>query len=175
MSDNTRYNRRISGFTLVELVIVTALIAIIIPSVTMLLASTIKSYKTMYIQNRVASSANFALRHFTRDVNDLESIESSNESKVVFTTGGGTSMEYRLTDVTFQSCSGSCESEDDYGDLAQNVSKGEDESRLIYYDETMSSWDGDDVNDIRFIELVLVLNHPDGKSTFATIVHPDNM
>ena len=84
-------------------------------------------------------------------------------------------MEYRLTDVTFQSCSGSCESEDDYGDLAQNVSKGEDESRLIYYDETMSSWDGDDVNDIRFIELVLVLNHPDGKSTFATIVHPDNM
>ena len=175
MSDNTRYNRKISGFTLVELVIVTALIAIIIPSVTMMLASTIKSYKTMYIQNRVASSANFALSRFTRDVNELESIQSSSESEVVFTTGGGTSMEYRLTDETFQSCSGSCASEDDFGDLAHNVSIGEDDSRIMYYDDTMNSWDGNDVDEIRFIELVLVLTHADGQSNFSSIVNPDNM
>ena len=82
---------------------------------------------------------------------------------------------YLLTGETLQSCTGSCESEEDFGDLAQNVSIGEDNSRIMYYDDTMNSWDGNDVDEIRFIELVLVLTHADGQSNFSGIVNPDNM
>ena len=126
----------------------------------------------LYIQNRVASNANFALSRFTRDVNELESIQSSNESEVVFTIGAGTSMVYRLTGETLQSCSGSCESEEDFGELVRNVSVGADDSHIRYYGDSMTSWDGVDVDEIKLIELVLVLTHPDGQSAFSTIIYP---
>ena len=109
------------GFTLIELIIVTVLLAFIIPSATMLVSRALNSYEIMWTQNTVSKSANFALNRFTDNINNLASIESAEDDKIIFVNRIGTRVTYQLANSRLQFCIGSCDSPDDFGDLARNV------------------------------------------------------
>jgi|TARA_B100001971_G_C18098410_1_gene487428 prepilin-type N-terminal cleavage/methylation domain-containing protein len=109
------------GFTLIELIIVTVLLAFIIPSATMLISRALSSYEIMWTQNTVSKSANFALNRFTDNINNLASIESAEDDKIIFVNRIGTRVTYQLANSRLRFCIGSCDSPDDFGDLARNV------------------------------------------------------
>jgi len=165
------------GFTLIELIIVTVLLAFIIPSATMLISRALSSYEIMWTQNTVSKSANFALNRFTDNINNLASIETAAQNEIIFVNRIGTRVTYKLEESRLQFCIGSCDSPDDFGELAGNVIT-EDGSEIMYYTEGMVPWIPPDgagvpVTDIMFVELQLILSYPNGAYSFSTIVHPD--
>ena len=182
MSGDARYNRRVSGLTLVELIIVMTLIAFIIPSVTMMLVRTLNSYETMWSQNKVSSSANFSLSRFTDDVNNLASIQTAEENRIDFTSISETYVTYRLDSGKLQYCISDdedlddrCNEDDEFGNIAQNVSIDESEIKYYLLDEEsgMTLRNGEGLDQIRFVELVLVISSSDAPGRFSTVVHPD--
>ena len=167
------------GFTLIELIIVTVLLAFIIPSATMLISRALSSYEIMWTQNTVSKSANFALNRFTDNINNLASIESAEDDKIIFVNRIGTRVTYQLANSRLQSCTGLCDLPADFGDLARNVITEAEVgvihiSEIKYYTERMVPWTpGAPTTDIMFVELQLVLSYSNGPYSFSTIVHPD--
>ena len=136
MSIEARYNRRVSGFTFIELIIVVAVLGILIPITATLVINSYSYYSNILNMNKLSLSADNALRSITNDIRLMEGFQSADDDNLHFTLADGEDRYYRFDSdsETFQMCKESCADDDaNFGVLATNVNV--DESSFKYYTE----------------------------------------
>ena len=136
MSVDVRYNRRVSGFTLIELVFVIAMLGILIPITSSLVIDSYNYYSNILNMNNLSLSADNALRSVTNDIRKMDQIQDADDKYLRFTLADDEERYYRFDSEskTFQMCKKSCAEDDaNFGVLATNVNV--DESRFKYYTE----------------------------------------
>lgn len=126
-----------TGFTLIELVVVVALLGILIPLISSLIFNAYNQYAVISATNRLSVSADTALRSVLDDIRLLNLIQTADENNLHFTLIGGGERYYRFDSGTLQLCMESCvNSQNDpvpesFGILAKNVNV--DESSFKFY------------------------------------------
>jgi|TARA_Y100000294_G_scaffold59471_1_gene56251 prepilin-type N-terminal cleavage/methylation domain-containing protein len=185
-------NSRQKGFTLLELVVVVALIGIMVPAMAVIFSNILESNHKMRTTVAITEQFDFVLDRVTEDLNALDSLLIADETSIKFaTTTTDQFVSLRLNDSSLQLCTvEDCDDtgitptvEDDFHDLATGVSSID----FNYYDENFqpvsiaqdglqSSIDAhkETINTIKYIEFVLVLNYLDGTTDIATVVFPEN-
>ena len=135
MSIEARYNRRVSGFTFIELIIVVAVLGILIPITATLVINSYSYYSNILNMNKLSLSADNALRSITNDIRLMEEFQSADDDDLYFTLADGEDRYYRFDSdsKTFQVCKESCDDDANFGVLATNVNV--DESSFKYYTE----------------------------------------
>ena len=135
MSTEARYNRRVSGFTFIELIIVVAVLGILIPITATLVINSYSYYSNILNMNKLSLSADNALRSITNDIRLMEEFQSADDDDLYFTLADGEDRYYRFDSdsKTFQVCKESCDDDANFGVLATNVNV--DESSFKYYTE----------------------------------------
>ena len=98
------------GFTLLELVMVTAMLGILIPLTSTLILNTYNAYVEVSMINRMAASGDNSLRSVTKDITIMKKIKKADASNLYFTLIGVGERYYRFEDVnnTFQLCMNAC-------------------------------------------------------------------
>ena len=176
-----------SGFTLIELVFVIAMLGILIPITSSLVIDSYNYYSNILNMNNLSLSADNALRSVTNDIRLMEEFQSADDDDLYFTLADGEERYYRFDSdsKTFQMCKESCDDEDaNFGVLASNVA----ESSFKYYtelNEDDSPILGDNNIDLRdqnfedpmdppviFIKVEFQLNWDNMELPFMTIVRP---
>ena len=150
MSVDVRYNRRVSGFTLIELVFVIAMLGILIPITSSLVIDSYNYYSNILNINNLSLSADNALRAITNDIRKMDQIQDADDDDLYFTLANGEERYYRFNSEseTFQVCKESCDDDANFGVLATNVSF--DESDFKFYTELIEDNNGIDPGDGRF-------------------------
>jgi len=117
------YAKNEKGFTLLELVIVTALLGILIPLTSSMIINTYNEYVKVSMINRMAASGDNALRSVTKDITIMKQIQKADEKNLYFTLLGAGKRYYRFHEPTnsFQLCMTDCV---DGGDDAKDESFG---------------------------------------------------
>lgn len=85
------------GFTLVELVLVIALLVISVGVSSDIIVSLIRSYSKTQIINEVEQSANFVLLKIEQELRDATSVTVPNSSTLVFSNRDGNTITYTLS------------------------------------------------------------------------------
>ena len=124
-----------SGFTLIELVMVIAMLGILIPITSSLVIDSYNYYSNILNMNNLSLSADNALRSVTNDIRLMEEFQSADDDVLYFTLADGEDRYYRFDSdsETFQVCKESCDDDANFGVLATNVNV--DESSFKYYTE----------------------------------------
>ena len=176
-------NIRQKGFTLLELVVVVALIGIMVPAMAMIFSNILESNHKMRTTVAITEQFDFVLDRVTEDLNALDSLLIADETNIKFATTTGQFVSLRMSDSSLELCTvGDC-ADEDFHDLATGVNSID----FNYFDENFlpvtidpnglqSSIEGhkETINKIKYIEFVLVLNYLDGTTTMATVVFPEN-
>ncbi len=188
MSTEARYNRRVRGFTLIELVFVIAMLGILIPITSSLVIDSYNYYSNILNINNLSLSADNALRTITNDIKLMEEFQSADDDDLYFTLADGEDRYYRFDSdsETFQVCKESCTEDDaNFGVLATNVNV--DESSFKYYtelNEDDSPILGDNIDlegqvfdepmdpPVIFIKVEFQLDWDEMELPFMTIVRP---
>ena len=122
-----------SGFTLIELVMVIAMLGILIPITSSLVIDSYNYYSKILNMNNLSLSADNALRSITNDIRLMEGFQSADDDNLYFTLADGEVRYYRFDSETFQVCKESCDDDANFGVLATNVNV--EESSFKYYTE----------------------------------------
>lgn len=154
------------GFTLIELIIVVAVLAILIPLTSTLVINSYSYYSDILIINKLSLSADNTLRSVTNDIRKMDQIQNAGDKYLYFTLIGGGERYYRFEGETFQICKGSCVDvgapvPGNFGDLATNVNLAE--SDFKFYTEKITDINGIDPGDGSF-------SYPNQPSSFITPV-----
>ena len=120
-----KYSRRRSGFTLLELVVTSALMATLITSATVLLRTSQNAWAVAGSEQVKIDSANATLRHLIRQLRQAEGVESISEptdtsAKIVVRMPDGSQRTWQLTGTTTEYRNGSTGA---YTPLANDVDK----------------------------------------------------
>ena len=134
------YAKNEKGFTLLELVIVTALLGILIPLTSSLILNTYNGYVEVSMINRMAASGDNSLRSVTKDITIMNQIKKADANNLYFTLTGVGERYYRFEDVnnTFQFCMLNCVDalgntvDENFGTLSKNLDYLE--SSFKYYE-----------------------------------------
>ena len=185
MSVDVRYNRRVSGFTLIELVFVIAMLGILIPITSSLVIDSYNYYSNILNINNLSLSADNALRSVTNDIRKMDQIQDADDDDLHFTLADGEERYYRFDSEseTFQVCKESCDDDANFGVLASNVNVAE--SSFKFYSELIE--DNNDIDPggfdypmspteletpVIFIKVEFHLDWDEMELPFMTIVRP---
>ena len=154
------------GFTLIELIIVVAVLGILIPLTSTLVINSYSYYSDILIINKLSLSADNTLRSVTNDIRKMDQIQNAGAKYLYFTLIGGGERYYRFEGETFQICKGSCVDvgapvPGNFGDLATNVNPAE--SDFKFYIEKITPTNGINPGDVRF-------SYPNQPSSFSPSV-----
>ncbi len=176
-------NIRQKGFSLLELVVVVALVGIMVPAMAMIFSNILESNHKMRTTVAITEQFDFVLDRVTEDLNALDSLLIADETNIKFATTTGQFVSLRMSDSSLELCTvGDC-ADEDFHDLATGVSSID----FNYFDKNFMSVtiipggllssnliQHEKINKIKYIEFVLVLNYLDGTTTMATVVFPEN-
>lgn len=184
-----RFNRRTGGYSLVELIIVIAIIGILAPGMALIFTNIIDSYRTMNATNTVTKRGEFLLSRFTQDVNDCAVIRRADdkELEVEISTAPVQTYRYKIddSDGTVKLCQSNCGTASNFKTIIKGV---QSTSAFRYYDISVSElanspgkpWLYNNsahkprLNAIIYVELKLDLAFMDGTASFSSFVHPDH-
>ena len=175
-----------SGFTLIELVMVIAMLGILIPITSSLVIDSYNYYSNILNINNLSLSADNALRSVTNDIRLMEEFQSADDDDLYFTLADDEERYYRFDSEskTFQVCKVSCDDDDaSFGVLATNVNV--DESSFKFYTELIKGDNDIDPGDfdypmspteletpVIFIKVEFQLDWDEMELPFMTIVRP---
>ena len=176
-------NIRQKGFSLLELVVVVALIGIMVPAMAVIFSNILESNHKMRTTVAITEQFDFVLDRVTEDLNALDSLLIADETNIKFATTTGQFVSLRMSDSSLELCTvGDC-ADEDFHDLATGVSSID----FNYFDKNFMSVtiipggllssnlsQHEKINKIKYIEFVLVLNYLDGTTAMATAVFPEN-
>ena len=175
-----------SGFTLIELVFVIAMLGILIPITSSLVIDSYNYYSNILNINNLSLSADNALRSVTNDIKKMDQIQDADDDDLYFTLADGEERYYRFNSEseTFQVCKESCDDDDaNFGVLASNVNVAE--SSFKFYSELIE--DNNDIDPggfdypmspteletpVIFIKVEFQLDWDEMELPFMTIVRP---
>ena len=176
-------NIRQKGFTLLELVVVVALIGIMVPAMAMIFSNILESNHKMRTTVAITEQFDFVLDRVTEDLNALDSLLIADDTNIKFATTTGQFVSLRMSDSSLELCTDEDCDDGDFHDLATGVSSID----FNYFDKNfmsvtiipgglLSSIEGhkETINTIKYIEFVLVLNYLEGTTAMATVVFPEN-
>ena len=176
-------NIRQKGFTLLELVVVVALIGIIVPAMAVIFSNILESNHKMRTTVAITEQFDFVLDRVTEDLNALDSLLIADDTNIKFATTTGQFVSLRMSDSSLQLCTDKDCDDGDFHDLATGISSID----FNYFDKNFMSVtiipggllssnpsQHEKINKIKYIEFVLVLNYLDGTTTMATVVFPEN-
>ena len=176
-------NIRQKGFSLLELVVVVALIGIMVPAMAMIFSNILESNHKMRTTVAITEQFDFVLDRVTEDLNALDSLLIADDTNIKFATTTGQFVSLRMSDSSLQLCTDKDCDDGDFHDLATGISSID----FNYFDKNfmsvtiipgglLSSIEGhkETINKIKYIEFVLVLNYLDGTTAMATAVFPEN-
>ena len=176
-------NIRQKGFSLLELVVVVALIGIMVPAMAMIFSNILESNHKMRTTVAITEQFDFVLDRVTEDLNALDSLLIADETNIKFATTTGQFVSLRMSDSSLELCTDEDCDDGDFHDLATGISSID----FNYFDKNfmsvtiipgglLSSIEGhkETINKIKYIEFVLVLNYLDGTTAMATAVFPEN-
>ena len=191
MSAEARYNRRVSGFTFIELIIVVAVLGILIPITATLVINSYSYYSNILNMNKLSLSADNALRSITNDIRLMEEFQRADDDNLYFTLADGEDRYYRFDSETFQMCKDNCFAggnpvPENFGVLATNVNVSEssfkyytelnEDDPLILGDNNVALGDQDFEDPIDppviFIKVEFQLDWDNMELPFMTIVRP---
>ena len=92
------------GFTIIELIIVVAVLGILIPITATLVINSYSYYSDILNMNKLSLSADNALRSITNDIRLMEGFQSADDDNLHFTLADGEDRYYRFDSETFQMC-----------------------------------------------------------------------
>ena len=176
-------NIRQKGFSLLELVVVVALVGIMVPAMAMIFSNILESNHKMRTTVAITEQFDFVLDRVTEDLNALDSLLIADETNIKFATTTGQFVSLRMSDSSLELCTvGDC-ADEDFHDLATGVSSID----FNYFDKNFMSvtiipggllssnpTQHEKINKIKYIEFVLVLNYLEGTTAMATVVFPEN-
>ena len=176
-------NIRQKGFSLLELVVVVALVGIMVPAMAVIFSNILESNHKMRTTVAITEQFDFVLDRVTEDLNALDSLLIADETNIKFATTTGQFVSLRMSDSSLELCTvGDC-ADEDFHDLATGVSSID----FNYFDKNFMSVtiipggllssnliQHETINKIKYIEFVLVLNYLDGTTAMATAVFPEN-
>ena len=176
-------NIRQKGFSLLELVVVVALVGIMVPAMAMIFSNILESNHKMRTTVAITEQFDFVLDRVTEDLNALDSLLIADETNIKFATTTGQFVSLRMSDSSLELCTvGDC-ADEDFHDLATGISSID----FNYFDKNFMSVtiipggllssnliQHENINKIKYIEFVLVLNYLDGTTAMATAVFPEN-
>jgi prepilin-type N-terminal cleavage/methylation domain-containing protein len=174
-----------SGFTLIELVFVIAMLGILIPITSSLVIDSYNYYSNILNINNLSLSADNALRAITNDIRKMDQIQDADDDDLYFTLANGEERYYRFNSEseTFQVCKESCDDDANFGVLASNVNVAE--SSFKFYSELIE--DNNDIDPggfdypmspteletpVIFIKVEFQLEWDEMELPFMTIVRP---
>ena len=176
-------NIRQKGFTLLELVVVVALIGIIVPAMAVIFSNILESNHKMRTTVAITEQFDFVLDRVTEDLNALDSLLIADETNIKFATTTGQFVSLRMSDSSLELCTDKDCDDGDFHDLATGISSID----FNYFDKNFMSVtiipggllssnliQHETINKIKYIEFVLVLNYLEGTTAMATAVFPEN-
>ena len=176
-------NIRQKGFSLLELVVVVALVGIMVPAMAVIFSNILESNHKMRATVAITEQFDFVLDRVTEDLNALDNLLIADETNIKFATTTGQFVSLRMSDSSLELCTDEDCDDGDFHDLATGVSSID----FNYFDKNfmsvtiipgglLSSIEGhkETINKIKYIEFVLVLNYLDGTTAMATVVFPEN-
>ncbi len=176
-------NIRQKGFTLLELVVVVALIGIIVPAMAVIFSNILESNHKMRTTVAITEQFDFVLDRVTEDLNALDSLLTADETNIKFATTTGQFVSIRMSDSSLELCTDEDCADGDFHDLATGISSID----FNYFDKNFMSVtiipggllssnliQHEKINKIKYIEFVLVLNYLEGTTAMATVVFPEN-
>ena len=176
-------NIRQKGFTLLELVVVVALVGIMVPAMAVIFSNILESNHKMRTTVAITEQFDFVLDRVTEDLNALDSLLIADDTNIKFATTTGQFVSLRMSDSSLELCTDEDCDDGDFHDLATGVSSID----FNYFDKNFlpvpiapnglqSEIDPhkETINKIKYIEFVLVLNYLDGTTAMATAVFPEN-
>ncbi len=176
-------NIRQKGFSLLELVVVVALIGIMVPAMAMIFSNILESNHKMRTTVAITEQFDFVLDRVTEDLNALDSLLIADDTRIKFATTTGQFVSLRMSDSSLQLCTDKDCDDGDFHDLATGISSID----FNYFDKNFMSVtiipggllssnpsQHEKINKIKYIEFVLVLNYLDGTTAMATVVFPEN-
>ena len=176
-------NIRQKGFSLLELVVVVALVGIMVPAMAVIFSNILESNHKMRATVAITEQFDFVLDRVTEDLNALDNLLIADETNIKFATTTGQFVSLRMSDSSLELCTDKDCDDEDFHDLATGVNSID----FNYYDKNfmsvtiipgglLSSIEGhkETINKIKYIEFVLVLNYLDGTTAMATAVFPEN-
>lgn len=175
------------GFTLIELAITIFLLTVILPATALLFTTVLQSYRSMAIQKSITSDATFTLQRFAKETNDLVEFIDLNNNSFRFRNSRDELKGFAFEDSVkmgsivfekFMYCPSECDPPDDnWYTLVENLShnSGLGRNEIRYYVENLELYNSLDPTEIKYIELKLIFNSPDGEAVFYTIIHPDHL
>ena len=176
-------NIRQKGFSLLELVVVVALVGIMVPAMAVIFSNILESNHKMRATVAITEQFDFVLDRVTEDLNALDSLLIADDTNIKFATTTGQFVSLRMSDSSLELCTDEDCADEDFHDLATGVNSID----FNYFDENFlpvpivpnglqSSIEvhKETINKIKYIEFVLVLNYLEGTTTMATAVFPEN-
>ena len=176
-------NIRQKGFSLLELVVVVALVGIMVPAMAVIFSNILESNHKMRTTVAITEQFDFVLDRVTEDLNALDSLLIADETNIKFATTTGQFVSLRMSDSSLELCTDEDCDDVDFHDLATGISSID----FNYFDKNFMSVtiipggllssnpsQHEKINKIKYIEFVLVLNYLDGTTTMATVVFPEN-
>ena len=182
-----------SGFTLIELVMVIAMLGILIPITSSLVIDSYNYYSKILNMNNLSLSADNALRSITNDIRKMDQIQNADDNYLRFNLSvgvGGVERYYRFESdsKTFQVCRLNCFVDgnpvsENFGVLVTNVNVAE--SSFKFYTELIEGDNDIDPGDfdypmspteletpVIFIKVEFQLDWDEMELPFMTIVRP---
>ena len=176
-------NIRQKGFSLLELVVVVALVGIMVPAMAVIFSNILESNHKMRTTVAITEQFDFVLDRVTEDLNALDSLLIADETNIKFATTTGQFVSLRMSDSSLELCTDEDCDDGDFHDLATGISSID----FNYFDKNFMSVTiipgglqssiedhKETINKIKYIEFVLVLNYLDGTTAMATAVFPEN-
>ena len=176
-------NIRQKGFSLLELVVVVALVGIMVPAMAVIFSNILESNHKMRTTVAITEQFDFVLDRVTEDLNALDSLLIADETNIKFATTTGQFVSLRMSDSSLELCTDEDCADGDFHDLATGASSID----FNYFDKNFMSVtiipggllssnliQHETINKIKYIEFVLVLNYLDGTTAMATAVFPEN-
>ena len=181
------------GFTIIELIIVVAVLGILIPITATLVINSYSYYSNILNMNKLTFSADNALRSITNDIRKMDQIQNADDNYLRFNLNvGGVERYYRFESdsETFQMCKLNCFVDgnpvsENFGVLVTNVNIAESSfkfyTELIEGDNDIDPGDGDFdypmspteiETPVIFIKVEFQLDWDNMELPFMTIVRP---
>ena len=91
-------NIRQKGFSLLELVVVVALIGIMVPAMAVIFSNILESNHKMRTTVAITEQFDFVLDRVTEDLNALDSLLTADETNIKFATTTGQFVSLRMSD-----------------------------------------------------------------------------
>ena len=176
-------NIRQKGFTLLELVVVVALVGIMVPAMAVIFSNILESNHKMRTTVAITEQFDFVLDRVTEDLNALDSLLIADDTNIKFATTTGQFVSLRMSDSSLELCTDKDCDDEDFHDLATGVNSID----FNYYDKNFlpvpivpngllssNPTQHEKIDTIKYIEFVLVLNYLEGTTAMATVVFPEN-